>query len=125
MIRIRYSAAEIKKLFEVCDEYPKLGECFALKKEFRNFFDITEKEEAMAFIYYFKEQVTDSQIPELQSFTKAHGRWLPQILNYYDCNITNGPTEDFNHKVKNIKRRAYGFRNERNFEICIKYEFCA
>ena len=118
-------AYEISKLFEVCNEYPKLGECFALKEEFRKFFDITKKDEAMAFIDYFKEQVTQSHIPELQSFIKTLDRWMPQILNYYDCNITNGPTEGFNHKVKNIKRRAYGFRNERNFEIRIKYEFCA
>lgn len=118
-------ADEISKLFEVCNEYPKLGECFALKEEFRKFFEITEKEEAMAFIDYFKEQVTESQIPELQSFTKTLDRWLPQILNYYDYNITNGPTEGFNHKIKNIKRRAYGFRNEKNFEIRIKFEFCA
>ena len=118
-------AKEMSKLFQVCDEYPKLGECFALKEEFRKFFDITEKEEAMAFIEYFKEQVIESQIPELQSFTRTLDRWLPQILNYYDCKISNGPTEGFNHKVKNIKRRAYGFRNERNFEIRTKFEFCA
>ncbi|MDK2798884.1 MAG: transposase [Clostridiales bacterium] len=116
---------EINRLFEVCNEYPKLGECFALKEEFRKFFDITEKEEAMAFIDYFKEQVKESQIPELQSFTKTLDRWQPQILNYYNCNISNGPTEGFNHKVKNIKRRAYGFRNEKNFEIRVKFEFCA
>lgn len=79
----------------------------------------------MAFIDYFKEQVAESRIPELQSFTKTLDRWLPQILNYYDFNITNGPTEGFNHKVKNIKWHAYGFRNERNFEIRIKFEFCA
>lgn len=118
-------AQEMKKLFEVLDEYPKLGECFALKEEFRKFFDITDKKEAVSFIAFFKEQVIESGIPELQSFTKTLERWLPQILNYYDCNISNGPTEGFNHKVKNIKRRAYGFRNEKNFKIRVKFEFCA
>jgi transposase len=118
-------AKEMNKLFEVLDEYPKLGECFALKEKFRKFFDITEKEEAVSFIDFFKEQVIESGIPELQSFTKTLERWLPQILNYYDCNISNGPTEGFNHKVKNIKRRAYGFRNEKNFEIRVRFEFCA
>ncbi len=116
---------EINRLFEVCNEYPKLGECFSLKEEFRKFFDITQKDEALAFIDYFKEQVRESQIPELQSFTKTLDRWLPQILNYYDCKISNGPTEGFNHKVKNIKRRAFGFRNDKNFEIRVKFEFCA
>lgn len=118
-------ADEINKLFKVCDEYPKLGECFALKEEFRKFFDITDKENAMTFIDYFKELVKESQIPELQSFTKTLDHWRPQILNYYDYNISNGPTEGFNHKVKNIKRRAYGFRNESNFEIRVMFEFCA
>jgi len=28
-------ADEMNRLFKVCDEYPKLGECFALKEEFR------------------------------------------------------------------------------------------
>lgn len=28
------TAEEIEKLFRICDEYPKLGECFAIKEEF-------------------------------------------------------------------------------------------
>ena len=48
---------EMNKLFEICNEYPQLGECFALKEEFSKFFDLTEKKEAAAFIDYFKEQV--------------------------------------------------------------------
>lgn len=117
-------AEEISKLFEVCDEYPKLGECFAIKEEFRKFFEITDKEEAAAFIDYFKEVIRESQIPELLSFNRTLDHWRDQILNYYDCNITNGPTEGLNHKIKNIKRRAYGFRNDENFEIRVKLE-CA
>lgn len=115
---------EVFKLLKVCIEYPVLGECLSIKEKFSAFFDITEKEEAVTFINSFKVLVTESQIPELQSFTKTLDHWLPQILNYYDCMITNGPTEGFNHKVKNIKRRAYGYRNDKNFEIRVKYE-CA
>jgi len=115
---------EVFKLLKVCVEYPILGECLYIKEKFNAFFDITVKEEAITFINSFKELVIESQIPELQSFTKTLDRWLPQILNYYDCKITNGPTEGFNHKVKNIKRRAYGYRNDRNFEIRVKYK-CA
>jgi transposase len=115
---------EAFKLLKVCIEYPILGECLGLKEKFNCFFDITAKEEAVTFISTFKVLVTESQIPELQSFTKTLDHWLPQILNYYDCNITNGPTEGLNHKVKNIKRRAFGFRNYKNFEIRVKCE-CA
>lgn len=117
-------AEEINRLFKVCDEYPKLGECFALKEEFRKFFQIDTKEDASAFIDYFKELVGESQIPELQSFSKTLDHWREYILNYYDCKISNGPTEGFNNKIKNIKRRAYGYRNDKNFEIRVKLE-CA
>ena len=99
-------AEEMRQLFKVCDEYPKLGECFALKEEFRKFFDIDTKENAAAFIEYFKGLVEESGIPELQSFNRTLDRWREYILNFYDYKISNGPTEGFNHKIKNIKHRA-------------------
>lgn len=118
------TADEIANLFKVCDEYPKLGECFALKEEFRQFFKINTRENAAAFLDYFKELVNDSGIPELQAFCKTLDHWREKILNYYDFKITNGPTEGLNHKIKNIKRRAYGYRNKTNFLIRLKLE-CA
>ena len=118
------TADEIASLFRVCDEYPKLGECFALKEEFRQFFKINTRENAAAFLDYFKELVNESGIPELQTFCKTLDHWREKILNYYDFKITNGPTEGLNHKIKNIKRRAYGYRNKTNFLIRLKLE-CA
>ena len=118
------TAQEMEKLLKVCDEYPKLGECFALKEEFRKFFTIHTKDNAAAFLDYFKELVTESGIPELQTFCKTLDHWREYILNYYDCKITNGPTEGLNHKIKNIKRRAYGYRNDTNFKIRLQLE-CA
>lgn len=116
------TAEEIEKLFKICDEYPKLGECLAIKEEFRKFFAINTKENAAAFLDYFKELVMDSGIPELQTFCKTVDSWREYILNYYDFKITNGPTEGLNHKIKNIKRRAYGYRNTTNFKIRLQAE---
>ncbi|SNS81786.1 Transposase [Anaerovirgula multivorans] len=48
---------------------------------------------------------------------------MEYILHYYDYPISNGTTERNNHKVKNIKRRAYGYRNSRNWEVRVKYKF--
>ncbi len=33
------------------------------------------------------------------------------ILAYYDCDITTGPLEGLNNKIKTMKRKAYGFRD--------------
>jgi transposase len=119
------TASEMDTLFSVCDEYPKLGECFGLKEEFRRFFEIDNKEEAAAFLDYFKELVVESEIPELLSFCKTLDNWREYILNYYSFKITNGPTEGLNNKIKNIKRRAYGYRNHDNFILRLKLECAA
>lgn len=117
---------EAQRLILACTKYPIIDDLHFLKEEFRKFFLIEVKEDAMAFIEYYKELVKEYDIPELKTFCKTLNNWLPYILNYYDCPISNGLTEGNNHKVKNIKRRAYGYRNRKNFEIRVKLEFeCA
>lgn len=75
---------------------------------------------------YYKGLLAEHDIPELRRFIRIIKNWMLYILNYYDCPISNSTTEGNNHKVKNIKRRAYGYRNRSNWELRVKYEFeCA
>ena len=39
------------------------------------------------------------------------------ILAWYDCHISTGKVEGINNKIKVMKRTAYGFRDERYFEL--------
>ena len=39
------------------------------------------------------------------------------ILAWYDCHISTGKVEGINNKIKVLKRAAYGFRDERYFEL--------
>lgn len=39
------------------------------------------------------------------------------ILVWYDCPIATGKVEGINNKIKVMKRVAYGFREERYFEL--------
>jgi transposase len=113
-------------LILACTKYPKIEQLHYLKEEFRTFFRLTTKDDVQAFIEYFKDLVDEHDIPEIKTFCKTLDNWLPYILNYYDYPISNGTTEGNNHKIKNIKRRAYGYRNEENFDIRVKLEFkCA
>ena len=115
---------EEQLLEQVCSEYPMLRTCYELKEEFRNFFEITNIDEASVYIDYFTVLVSESEILELQSFCKTLNNWREYILNYYYFFISNGPTEGRNHKLKNIKRRGYGYRNIDNFRLRICCE-CA
>lgn len=113
-------------LMIACDKYPQLSKLHYLKEEFRNFFEIKTKEKALAFIDYFKNLVEEYNIPELKSFCNTLDNWLPYILNYYDYSISNGIVEGNNHKIKNIKRRGYNYRNQENFNLRVQLEFkCA
>ena len=114
------------RLILACTKYPEIEKLHYLKEEFRTFFRLESKESALGFLEYFKDLVEQYDIPELKGFCKTIDNWLPYILNYYDYQISNGLVEGSNHKIKNIKRRAYGYRNSRNFELRIKLEFeCA
>jgi transposase len=81
----------MRHLFKVYDEYPKLGECFALKKEFRKLFDIGTKEDAAAFIEYFKELVEESGIPELQSFNQTFDHGVNIFLTFITIKSITDP----------------------------------
>lgn len=120
------NSEEYNNLLTAFAKYEKLEELHYLKEEFRIFFDITTNEDAASFLDYYKGLVSDYGIPELKKFVQTIDNWMPYILNYYDYPISNGTVEGNNHKVKNIKRRAYGYRNRYNYEIRVKYEFkCA
>lgn len=118
------TAEEQSRLLDVCEEYPELGHCLFLKEEFRKFFDIVTKDDANAFIDYFEGLVMEYDIPELKEFCKTLNNWREGILSFYDHFISNGFVEGMNHKVKNIKRRAFNYRNDNNFRTRVLYE-CA
>ena len=40
-------------------------------------------------------------------------------LAYYDVMISSGPMEGTNHKIKTMKRQAYGFRDREFFKLKI------
>lgn len=118
------TAEELKNFLEVCDEYPMILKCLELKEEFNKSFEISSKDEADAFIDYFQALIEESAIKQLQGFSRTLNNWRCKILNYYEHPITNGFVEGMNHKVKNIKRRAYNYRNFDNFKTRTKQE-CA
>lgn len=47
---------------------------------------------------------------------KAH-RW--GILAWYDYHISTGKLEGINNKIKTMKRQAYGYRDQKFFELKI------
>jgi transposase len=61
--------------------------------------------------------------PELLRFAKALQRYREGILNHCDYPIHNSKLEGINNKIKLIKKRAYGFADERYFILKVKQAF--
>jgi transposase len=60
---------------------------------------------------------------ELDRFARRLERHRQGILNHCDYAIHTGRLEGINNKIKVIKRRAYGYRDERYFVLKVKQAF--
>ena len=61
--------------------------------------------------------------PELVRFARTLERHREGILNHCAYPIHNSKLEGINNKIKLIKRRAYGFRDDRYFVLKVKQAF--
>ncbi|WP_253294629.1 transposase [Anaerocolumna aminovalerica] len=50
---------------------------------------------------------------------RKYRHWSKEILNAFNYGITNGPTEEFNNKIKVLKRISYSIRNFERYRTCI------
>ncbi len=55
----------------------------------------------------------------MRDFAKTLRRHAIGILAYYDCQITTGPLEGINNKIKTMKRQAYGFRDMEGLNLTV------
>ena len=60
-----------------------------------------------------------SGIKALQQMAKTLAAHRSGLLAYYDVMISSGPMEGTNHKIKTMKRQAYGFRDLEFFKLKI------
>jgi len=108
--------------------YPRLGEAYRLKVMFDDFYDIQEPEEAIGYLSFWCDLVTDAKIYPLIDFVKTVKAHWSGIINYLHSRVTAGVIEGINNKIQLAKRRARGYRNIENFInmiyfICGKLKF--
>lgn len=113
--------AKLKELYIKC---PELKTCHQLKEEFRNIFEQERtRSKAEKKLQAWKDRVRRTGLRSFEGFLKTLGNWEEWILNYFSSGkVTNGTVEGLNNKIKLIKRRAYGYRNNDNFRQRILVE---
>ena len=88
-----------EKFFGLCEE----KRYSVVRKDFRDWIRIAE----------------GMGLPEFKACVKAFRNWSKEILNSFKYQVSNGPTEGFNNKIKVLKRVSYGVRNFGRFRTRI------
>jgi Transposase and inactivated derivatives len=96
-----------------------LMKAYYLKESLHEIWSQVYKQDAEKVLDEWLEQAYHAKIPRLTRLAntiKAH-RW--GILNWYDYHISTAKLEGINNKIKTMKRLAYGYRDQKFFELKI------
>jgi transposase len=62
-----------------------------------------------------------ADIPELHRLAATVENWWPEIERFLDTGLTNARTEGINRVIKDVGRRACGFRNPDNHRRRVRF----
>jgi transposase len=110
---------ERRRLDEALALNKPLATAYYLKDDLRRFWEQPGKRFAPVFLDGWVRRAESSGIKVLQQMAKTLAAHRSGLLAYYDVMITSGPMEGTNHKIKTMKRQAYGFRDKEFFKLKI------
>ncbi len=111
--------SEPERLQRALEFNADLAAAYFLKEELSEIWEQDDYDTAEGMLLDWITYAESLRIKELTDFSKTLRRHALGILAYYDCNITTGPLEGLNNKIKTMKRKAYGFRDQEYFKLKI------
>lgn len=115
----RLCNGERERLGQLFRRYPELRRAWMLKESFREWYREDDRMRAEERLGLLEERMKGDSLREFEELLHTLTDWREEILNYFDCRITNGFVEGKNNRIKTIKRTAYGYRNMDNFRLRI------
>ena len=68
---------------------------------------------------YWCKCAQESKLPAMIKVANTLLSKQTGILAWYDCKVTNAILEGTNNKVKVLKRKAYGYRDDEYFKLLL------
>jgi len=114
---------QAKRLATLSRENLKTAKVYQMKLTFQDIYrNISEPQAAEEAIKKWLSWAVRSRIEPVKAFAKLVKGHLTGILRYFTSRLTSGAMEGINSRVQEIKRRARGFRNIKNFIAMIYLE---
>jgi len=88
---------------------------YTLAQQFDSFYELTDPDTAEEYLRRWITEVKDSRLEPLIAFTRMlEDHWLG-VIRWHHSKATNGLLESLNSLIQAAKRRARGYRSNRNF----------
>jgi transposase len=110
---------EERRLEEALALNKPLAVAYYMKEDLRRFWEQPGKRFATSWLNDWLRRAEASGVRMLQQMAKTLAAHRAGLLAYYEAMITSGPLEGTNHKIKTMKRMAYGFRDQEFFKLKI------
>lgn len=97
--------------------YPEMKELYEWKERLHSFYRMRGGGRSYQAYKKLVDDMSVSLLPEIRTLRKTLLKWKDEILNYFYSRLTNARLEGFNCKASALKRRAYGYRDAKNYRI--------
>lgn len=116
--KISESKPSYKVRLETALQFNKpLATGYYLKEKLRLLWSQPNRSKGEAFLESWCKEALASRLKPIQEMVSLlKGHW-EGVLSYFDHPISNGPVEGIVHKIKNLKRAAYGYRDWEFFKL--------
>jgi len=115
----RLNQTERERVVEALTKDPELARAWGLKEGLRAVYKKQRPEEAEAALDTWMGNAQASGLRPFQRAGTTLQKWQREVLNYWRYPITNALVEGKHNRIKTLKRRAYGYRNDRSFLLRI------
>lgn len=123
LLKNTYNLNEEKNEKERLEEALKLNKPLAtayyLKEDLKRIWLQLCKVDAKEILAEWIKKARSTDITMLKKFADTLASHAFGILNHYDYQISTGPLEGTNNKIKTLQRQAYGFRDMEFFKLKI------
>jgi transposase len=115
----RLRPEEGQRLAQALTADSKLAAAWRLKEGLNSVYRKRTKEGALAALTAWQAEAKASGLRPFQRAATTLGRWQEEVVNFWHYPITTAMVEGKHNRVKVLKRRAYGYRNDRTFSLRI------
>lgn len=116
---LNHEKGEAIRLKQALQLNQPLATAYYLKEDLRQLWSQSDKYKAAKYLNGWIQRALASGIDFLKRLSRTFEKYRAGILAHYDYQISTGPLEGTNNKIKTLQRQAYGYRDMDFFKLKI------